>query len=70
MFLRYEEKCPRCGCRFINIVDADTIYSKNYQKQRGKIVWYKCCDCNNVFGYYIIDDKDELKVVEISLNNS
>ena len=68
MMLKYEVRCPRCGCRFINMIDGDTIFDKNYNKI-GKIVWYKCCDCNNVFGYYIID-KDELKVVEVSLNNS
>ena len=69
MFLKYEEKCPRCGNKFINIVDGDTIFDKNYN-QRGKIVWYKCCDCGNIFGYYVVRNSNETKVIEISLNNS
>ena len=69
MFLRYEEACPRCRCRFINIINGDTIFDKNY-KQVGKIVWYKCCDCGNVFGYYVVRNSNETKVIEISLNNS
>jgi len=62
-------KCPRCNNKFLNIIDADRIYSNNW-KEIGKITWYRCVQCNNVFGYYIIDDKGEVKVIEISLNNS
>jgi len=68
MMLRYELICPCCKSKFINLIDGDIIFDKNYN-ERGKITWYRCDNCNNVFGYYVINGKNETKVIEISLNN-
>jgi len=69
MMLRYEEVCPRCKSKFITLIDADRFYDNKW-KEIGKKAIYRCDNCNNIFGYYIFDNKQQVIAAEISLNNS
>ena len=68
MMLKYEVRCPRCNSKFITLIDADRFY--NGWKEIGKKAIYRCDNCNNIFGYYTFDNKQQVIVAEISLNNS
>jgi len=63
--------CPRCGSIWLKILSADRVYNRDYSKELGSYVIYKCDDCGNVFciAKIEVDVERIVNIFEISLNN-
>ena len=60
-----EVKCFKCKSMYLNIIDADRFYDKNWN-EIGKKVIYKCAECGLIFGYYCFKARDHVFVFEVS----
>jgi len=67
MKLKFEKeiKCFRCGSRYLNLIDADKFYDKNWS-EIGKKTIYKCSECGLIFGYYYFEVENNVFIFEVS----